>query len=117
VNTRAISKAVSLALLLGGLGLHPGKLSAQEAASDTGKRKVRSKVEPTYPAIARQYHVDGRVKVEITIAPDGHVVNTRVIGGSPMLVQAAVSALSEWRFEPGPKETMEIYEFEFDWNK
>jgi TonB family protein len=117
VNKRAISRFMSLALLLGGSGLQPAKLSAQDAVSEAGKRKIRTKVDPTYPAIAKQMHVSGKVKIEVTISPDGRVTNTRVIGGSPLLVQAAISALNDWRFESGPKESTEVYEFEFNWDK
>jgi len=37
-----------------------------------------------------------------------------VIGGSPLLAAAAVKAVTEWRFEPGPRDTTEVIEFEFD---
>src|SRR5579875_1113019 len=53
---------------------------------------------------------------EAKIAPDGHVEDTRVIGGSPLLVNAATDALRKWRFEAGPKETTEIVEFTFNVN-
>jgi len=36
-----------------------------------------------------------------------------VVGGSPLLVNAALDALKKWHFEPGPKETTEIVEFAF----
>jgi TonB family protein len=58
-------------------------------------------------------NVAGRVKIEATIAADGHVLNTRVVGGSPLLVNAALDALKKWRFEPAPKDTTEAFEFEF----
>jgi outer membrane biosynthesis protein TonB len=41
------------------------------------------------------------------------VVNTKVIGGSPLLVNAALDALKKWRFEPAVKDTTETIEFEF----
>jgi hypothetical protein len=31
-----------------------------------------------------------------------------------MLVGAAIEALKRWRYEPGPKESSEIVEFDFD---
>lgn len=104
---------VGLALLLGGSALVPPKGTAQDAATDTAKRKVRSKVAPEYPALARQMNVTGKVKIETTIAADGHVLGTKVIGGSPLLVNAALDAVKRWRFEPGPKDTTEVIEFEF----
>jgi TonB family protein len=106
--------AMGVALLLGGPAavLMP-KASAQESSTDTNKRKVRSKVVPDYPPLAKQMNVTGKVKIETTIAADGHVVNTKVVGGSPLLVNAALDALKKWRFEPAAKDTTETIEFEF----
>jgi TonB family protein len=89
--------------------------TAQETtptASASG-RKVRSKIAPAYPALARQMNVAGRVKIEVTISPDGHVANTRTVGGSPLLVGAATDAVKKWRYEPSAKESTEIVEFDF----
>jgi TonB family protein len=105
---------LGLALVLGGSALLPPKGTAQEASADASKRKVRTKVAPEYPALAKQMNVTGKVKIETTIAADGHVLNTKVIGGSPLLVNAALEAVKKWRFEPGPKDTTEVIEFEFD---
>jgi TonB family protein len=104
---------VGLALLLGGSALLPPKGTAQDASSDTAKRKVRTKVAPEYPPLAKQMNVTGKVKIETTIAADGHVLGTKVIGGSPLLVNAALDAVKKWRFEPAPKDTTEVIEFEF----
>lgn len=105
---------IGMALLLGGSAavLMP-KASAQESSTEANKRKVRSKVVPDYPPLAKQMNVTGKVKIETTIAADGHVVNTKVIGGSPLLVNAALDALKKWRFEPAAKDTTETIEFEF----
>lgn len=88
-------------------------MHAQEAAAETNARKVRSKTAPVYPGLAKQMNVSGKVKLEVTIASDGHVTSTRTIGGSPLLVPPAVEAVKKWRYEPGPKETTEIVEFSF----
>lgn len=82
------------------------------AAQDT-KRKVKSRVTPDYPALAKQMNVSGKVKIEVLISADGHVKSTKVLGGSPLLVQSALTALKDWKFEPAPKETTEVVEFEF----
>jgi len=104
--------AAGLALLLGGSAALAPKASAQDASSDA-KRKVRSKVTAEYPALAKQMNVTGKVKIEATIAADGHVMSTRVVGGSPLLVNAALDALKKWHFEPAAKDTTEVVEFEF----
>jgi TonB family protein len=105
---------LGLVLLLAGSAILPPKVLAQDDAStDTAKRKIRSKVVPDYPQLAKQMNVTGKVKIEATIAADGHVVATRVVGGSPLLVNAALDAIKKWRFEPGPKDTTEVVEFMF----
>jgi TonB family protein len=114
MRKRLIATGLGLALLGGGLAVTPRKLWAQEAQPDEAKRKVRAKVMPEYPALAKQMNVTGKVKIEATIAADGHVLSTRVVGGSPLLVNAALAALKQWRFEPSPKDTTEVIEFEFN---
>src|SRR5580704_9885869 len=90
---------------------------AQESAAvESTKRKVKTRTVPDYPVIAKQLHITGKVKIEATIAADGHVISTHVVGGSPVLVAAASDALKKWKYEPGPKETTEIVEFDFDGN-
>ena len=96
--------ALGLALLLAGSAILPPRALAQDASTDAAKRKVRSKVVPDYPQLAKQMNVTGKVKIEATIAADGHVVSTRVVGGSPLLVNAALDAIKRWRFEPAPKD-------------
>jgi TonB family protein len=86
---------------------------AQQSSNGESKRKLRTKVTPAYPEVASRMHISGRVRFEITIAPDGKVRNVRLLGGNPVLAQAAQDALKEWRYYPGPEETMQIVEFEF----
>jgi TonB family protein len=77
-------------------------------------RKVKSKVQPTYPDIAKRMNLTGTVKLEVVVAPNGTVKSTKVVGGHPLLSSAAVDALKKWRFEPGPEDTTGIIEFKFD---
>jgi TonB family protein len=58
-------------------------------------------------------NVTGKVKIEATVAADGHVTSTKVVGGSPLLINAALDAVKQWRFEPATKESTEIVEFAF----
>lgn len=85
----------------------------ETGAAAATSRKPKTKVAPEYPALARQLNVTGKVKLEVTIAADGHVVSARTIGGSPLLVGAATDAVKKWRYEPGSKESTEIVEFNF----
>lgn len=105
---------LGLALLLAESVAVPPKMSAQESSTDAIKRKVRTRIVPDYPLLAKKMNVSGKVKIEATVAADGHVSATKVIGGSPLLVSPAVEALKRWRFEAAPKETTEMVEFEFN---
>ncbi|SRR5712692_6026017 len=94
-------------LILGLACLAPG-LRAQET------RKAVAKQQPAYPAMARQLNLRGVVKLQVVIATNGHVKETKVVGGHPVLVDAAVQAAKDWRFEPGSSETTEVLEFRFE---
>lgn len=87
--------------------------SAQQGSSGEGSRKVKTRVTPAYPELARRMNVTGKVKIEVVIAPDGRVRSTRVIGGHPLLVQSALDAVKEWKFVPAAEETTQIVEFSF----
>ena len=76
-------------------------------------RKVKSKVPPSYPDIARRMSISGTVKVSVVVTPSGLVRSTKVLGGHPLLVTAAVDALKKWKFEPASEESTGIVEFKF----
>lgn len=90
-----------------------GFVLAQQSATDEGKRKVKSKTAPAYPELAKRMNVNGKVKIEVIITPDGKVRSTRVIGGHPLLVQACQDAVKEWKFFPASEETTQVIEFDF----
>lgn len=102
-----------LVALTGVLILHPLPGSAQQ---DEISRKVKNRITPNYPDLARRMSVAGVVKVQVVVAPNGSVKSTKVIGGHPLLVNAAVDAVKKWRFETASEETTGIVEFKFDPN-
>jgi protein TonB len=112
LRVRAIGLAVAM-FVSTSVALAP-KVLAQEAPADSVKRKVKTRVVPDYPPLAKQMNVTGKVKIEITISADGRVTGTKVVGGSPVLVGAALDAIKKWRFEAAPKESTEIIEFNFN---
>jgi TonB family protein len=89
----------------------------QQSLTDEAKRKVKSRSTPTYPELARRMNVSGKVKIEVVIAPDGHVKSSRAIGGHPLLVQACQDAVKDWRFLPASDESSQVVEFEFQSGK
>ncbi len=74
-------------------------------AQDQPDRKVKSRVEPVYPEIARKMGITGNVKLQLVVSPNGVVKETKVIGGHPILVNAAVDAVKKWRFETASAES------------
>jgi TonB family protein len=58
------------------------------------------RVEPQYPAEARQQQIQGAVVLELHIAADGTVEAVHLVSGPPQLVQAATDAVKQWRFQP-----------------
>ena len=105
---RKVMVGVALSSLLGTCAL------VQSSSSEEGKRKVKTKVAPVYPELAKRMNVTGRVKIEVIITPDGRVKSTRALGGHPLLVQSCVEAVKEWKFVPAPEETTQIVEFDFN---
>jgi periplasmic protein TonB len=63
--------------------------------------RLISSVLPVYPAIARTAGIEGRVVITTSVEKDGSVSGSKVISGSPMLRQAALDALRQWKYQPG----------------
>jgi protein TonB len=61
--------------------------------------KVRD-VKPTYPAIAKTARVQGNVVLQAEISKDGAIEKLQVVSGPPLLIQAAVDAVKQWRYRP-----------------
>jgi protein TonB len=78
------------------------------------ERKVKNRVSPEYPEIAKRMGLTGVVRLQIVVSPNGTVKDTKVIGGHPILVNAAVDAVKKWRFEPGSGESTGTLEFKFE---
>ena len=93
--------------------LWPPPVRAQQ---DEITRKVKVRVSPTYPDLARRMSISGLVKVQVVVAPNGTVKTTKIVGGHPLLVNAAVDAVKKWKFETASAETTGIVEFKFDPN-
>lgn len=108
-----IRRALGGAVLLGLLGASG---FAQSGSSEEGKRKVKTRVTPVYPELARRMNVSGKVKIEVIITPDGRVKSMRAIGGHPLLVRACEDALKDWKFAAAAEESTQLFEFDFSAN-
>jgi protein TonB len=57
-------------------------------------------VDPVYPPIAKQAGVQGTVVIDCVIDPMGNVVQARVLKSVAFLTDAAVAAVSQWKYRP-----------------
>lgn len=81
----------------------PAPQTAEPVRLHTGVVAPRriSTSEPVYPAIARAAHVEGIVIVEAVIGVDGRVESAKILRSVPLLDEAALDAVREWRYTPG----------------
>jgi protein TonB len=59
-----------------------------------------NRVEPTYPGLAQQAHIQGVVVLAAIIGKDGSVQHLQVTSGHPLLAPAAIAAVKQWRYKP-----------------
>jgi TonB family protein len=104
---------ILLAVLVTTIGSVGVRIRAQDDQSEI-VRRVKTRVEPEYPDLARKMNLSGTVKVEVVVAPNGTVKEAKVVGGHPVLAGAALDAVRKWRFEPAAVETSGVVEFKFD---
>ncbi|NDQ56759.1 MAG: hypothetical protein GZ088_06760 [Acidipila sp.] len=63
-------------------------------------KRVTQCVFPTYPGLALNSKIAGTVDIALGISPEGEIANHRVLTGPPLLVQAAIGAILQWKFLP-----------------
>jgi len=61
---------------------------------------IINQTRPVYPPLARQARIQGSVVLHAIIDKDGKVAQLEVVSGHPLLVQAALDAVREWRYKP-----------------
>jgi len=110
MSLNRVMTAFALSLALIGTQQLVTTASGQAQAA---QRQVKHRVSPGYPELAKRMNLTGKVRFEVLVAADGRVKFVRTIGGHPVLVHAAESALREWKFAPAPGETTEAIEMEF----
>jgi len=61
------------------------------------------RVEPVYPPLAKAMRIQGTVRLAAVIDDDGTVAGLKLISGHPLLVQAAMDAVKQWRYRPAER--------------
>ncbi len=112
MSFRTLNRILAVGLLL--LGGWAAIGDPQAWGQEDVNRKVKTKVEPMYPQLAKRMNLAGVVRVEVTVAPNGSVKNAKLIGGHPVLATAALDAVRKWRYESASQESTGVVEFRFD---
>jgi periplasmic protein TonB len=89
---------IALITLLGAVALAqdaPKKVSRSEALG-----AVASRVQPDYPAMARQLKIEGSVELEAAVSEKGAVTKVQILSGNAILTNAASQAVKQWKFKP-----------------
>lgn len=81
------------------------KVLIVQRAGQTGKRALMTRVEPQYPETLKQMGIGGSVRLQLSISPKGTVEGVLLLGGNPILAEAAVKAAKQWVYAPWPSRT------------
>lgn len=93
------------------------KTLAVYQSENDGTRRLIARVEPVYPVILRANHIGGTVRLRVTIAANGTVENADLLGGNPILGEAAMAAVKQWLYTPGRSRTIAEVSVPFDANR
>jgi len=78
----------------------PPSISRAIRTSSMLEGNLIRRIEPVYPPLARSARIQGRVVLVAVISKAGTIENLHALSGHPMLVPAAVDAVSQWRYRP-----------------
>lgn len=78
----------------------PSPTTRVNVGGDVQQAKLINAVRPQFPPLARQARISGAVRLAAVISEVGAIEELRVVAGHPLLVQAAVDAVRQWRYRP-----------------
>ena len=96
-----------IAVLTAGIGkaraqnpapLAPPTVEGKNAIESDPRLHLVKATDPVYPAIAKAAHVSGKVMVAVAVSPKGEVTEAHIKYGEPMLRQAALDAVRQYKF-------------------
>jgi TonB family protein len=71
-----------------------------ELSPEVAEGSLLYRVEPEYPEEARQRQMQGSVVLDVRMGGDGAVQAVNLVSGQPLLADAAIAAVKQWRFKP-----------------
>jgi len=99
---------LSLGILLVSILIGTTWVSLADAQTAKG-RKVITRIEPEYPETLKHLYIGGIVRIQAVVGPNGTVESTRLLGGNPILGQAAMKAVKQWKYSnANSKELLEV---------
>jgi TonB family protein len=105
-------KAVSWVLLFL-LFIIAGCLTPLHAGDAGSQRKPIYKVDPDYPPDLKRAYIGGTVRLNLVISPSGTVEEISVLGGNPVLAEAAVRAVKKWKYVAAKSKSSTRVDFVF----
>jgi TonB family protein len=75
------------------------------AASNEAERKLITWVKPDYPETLKQLNIGGTVRMRVSVSAKGNVENVELLGGNPILGEAATVAVKKWVYAAGKSRT------------
>lgn len=102
---RKTSKWIAVWLLISAMAL--------PIFAETALRCTHREV-PAYPTLLRSLKIGGRVKLRLSVAPDGKVTAAKVEGGNPVLAELSRIAARKWTYAAMPKASDVAVELLFD---
>lgn len=90
--------------VLGGVGTvappKPKQTGPLRVGGNVQAAKLINRITPIYPPLARQTRISGTVRLHAIISKDGTIQQLEVVSGHPLLQQAALDAVRQWRYQP-----------------
>jgi TonB family protein len=68
--------------------------------AQANERKLVLRVPPKYPEYLKIHDIGGVVRLMVEVTPKGTVRSVSPVGGNPILVEAAVDAVKQWKYAP-----------------
>ena len=78
----------------------PTKKTPIRIGGDVQASRLVHRVEPDYPELAKRARVSGLVILQVVVSEEGLVEDVKIIRGHPLLNEAAVRAVRQWRYSP-----------------
>ncbi len=105
-NASSSSEGAGLVVTQNGKVIYREPPNAQVATAPTIDNasglssRILRRVDPEYPAAAANQHIQGPVVLDVQVLSDGTIGTIRIVSGNPLLTEAAVHAVRQWKYQP-----------------